>query len=376
VTTLPASNPSDWRWLDLLKCLGVIGMILSHAVYFTWTYSGQLAIGEDHRLYSLFQSMMFLGWFPLMLPFIAGAAFYMRLAPNLAEGTRILTPTLLIQCAIVALVGYGMNVLAAGWYALHSWNVLQTVAVSMLVIALLAESRFGVWAVAIVGGLLLVVSDPLRQWWPPESRPDVVRILLGDPDDWHTWPLVPWFTLVAFGFALAHWHRIARSSGSFVGFSILVGIGLVIAAAFSDRLVPVLDEANMIGPAVMQPPTIAVLGLIGVALLLSALLTAGQDHFRITRYGLVQCYSAGIFWIYLVHLVIGMRLSNTIFSGSFQREAVLATPLQPTHLTVLIGIPLLLLLISWLVGYLTLMISHEKRFRLHLRRVTQAHQAV
>jgi len=373
VTPSLGSNASGWQGLDLLKCLGIIGMILSHAVYFTWTHSGSLAIGEDHQLYPFFRSMMFLGWFPLMLPFIAGAAFYARLMPDLARRARVLTPTLLIQCTVLALVGYGINVLAAGWYALHSWNVLQTVAVSMLVIALLVDSRFGIRAVAMTGGLLLLLSDPVRQWWPPETRPDAVRILLGDPDDWHTWPLVPWFALVVSGFVLAHGHRMARSSSSFVAWSATLGIGLMITASVSGHLVPVLDEANMIGPAVMQPPMTAVLGIIGVALLLTAFLTALQDRIPIARYGLVRCYSAGILWIYLVHLVVGMRLSNLIFSGGFQRDTVLAAPLHPISLTILIGFPLLLLLISWLIGYLTLMISHEKHFRLRLRRVTPVH---
>jgi hypothetical protein len=141
-----------------------------------------------------------------------------------------------------------------------------------------------------------------------------------------------------------------------------------VLGAACAQLMPRFDPKNLIGSQVMQPPAVAVVGLVGVVLLLVAALTAVQERLHPVRYGVVRCFSAGILWIYLIHMILGVRLHNLIFSRA-SHAAVAANPWNEWHPVFLIGFPALLLLTSWGTGYMTVRWLHEKRLSIRLRRV-------
>jgi hypothetical protein len=310
---------------------------------------------------------MFLGVFPLTLPLLAGASLRLR-----SPDTRGVSSGWSLSCALLAVVGYAMNVLVGGWNVLWAWNVLPLIAISFLVIGLLSAAR-SVWPVAAFGLGVLALSDPLRTWWPPEGRGPLTRVLLGDPTSWHAWPVVPWSATVAFGVVLAEAYLRRRSRGDFVAGCIAAGACLTALGALGAHVLPRFDPRNLIGAQMMQPPAVAVIGMLGVGLLLVAALTSWEEHLRFARFGVVHCFSAGILWIYVIHMIVGVRVSNLIFSR-VSRAEVVADPATGWHPVILVGVPVGLLLLSWLIGYVTVRWLHEKRLAIRLRKgpVTRA----
>jgi uncharacterized membrane protein len=358
-----------WPAFDLLKCLCVVGMVLAHGIYWTWTVHGRFLLPPESSWRGAFQAGMFLGVFPLTLPLLAGVSLRLRLATEGRVSTGGFQPYVakwLLPCAILAAVGYTMNVFVGGWNVLWAWNVLQLIAISFLLIGLLYAHR-SVWPVAAFGLCVVALSDPLRTWWPPESRGALTRVLLGDPTDWHAWPVFPWSATVAFGVVLAEAYLRRRGRVGFLACCTAAGVCLAVLGAAGAHLLPRFDPKNLIGTQMMQPPAAAVLGMLGVVLLLFAALTACQERLRFARYGPVHCFSAGILWIYVIHMILGVRLSSLIFSR-VNRAEVVADPAAGWHPVILVGLPVGLLLMSWLVGYLTVRWVQEKRLAVRLRK--------
>jgi uncharacterized membrane protein len=360
---------AEWPAFDLIKCLCVIGMVLVHGFYWTWTMHGRFILPAESAWSVAFKWGMFLGICPLMLPFLAGAALRLRLStqrPDTEQAIEKKLARLFWQCLILAALGYVMNVLAASWYVFWAWNVLQLVAVSFLIIGCLYV-RWSIWPVAALGVLVLVVSDPLRNWIVGESRCTMLRVILGDPSEWHQWPIFPWTATVAFGFVLADaYFRLNRDR--FVRLCTVAGVLFSLVAAALGRILPVFDPENLIGSQLTQPPAVTVLGLVGLMLLAFGGLTAIQDRLHLPSYGLVRSFSGGILVIYVVHMVIGVRLHELIFSH-IDHAAVVNELGQGWHPFIMIGFPLLLLLLSWGVGYLTIRWLYGKRFSIRLRKV-------
>jgi uncharacterized membrane protein len=358
-----------WPAFDLLKCLCVVGMVLAHGIYWTWTVHGRFLLPPESSWRGAFQAGMFLGVFPLTLPLLAGVSLRLRLATEGRVSTGGFQPYAaqwLLRCALLAVVGYTMNVLLGGWNVLWAWNVLQLIAISFLLIGLLYAQR-SIWPVAAFGLCVVALSDPLRTWWPAESRGALARVLLGDPTDWHAWPVFPWSATVAFGVVLAEAYLRRRGRVGFVACCAVAGVCLAVLGAAGAHLLPRFDPKNLIGSQMMQPPAEKVLGLLGVVLLLVAALTACQERLGFARYGTVRCFGAGILWIYVIHMILGVRLSNLIFSR-VNRAEVVADPGTGWHPVILVGLPVGLLLMSWLVGYLAVRWLHEKRLVVRLRK--------
>ena len=352
----------DWPALDYAKFLCVVGMVLAHGFFWTWTVAGRFLLPPESPWFSAFQFGTFLGFFPLTLPLLAGASYRLRLG-----ATRSSIPALLWRCSLLAVVGYAMNVLAAGWYTVWAWNVLQLVALAFLVIEALYV-RGSVWWIAVLALLILVLNDPLHAWFPPGMRGPFLRVVLGDDSDWHTWPVFPWLATVAAGFVLAHGYQSVSNRAMFTRTGAIAGVVLLVVAVVAGQALPPFDPQNLIGPRMMVPPMAAILGLLGVALLLLSALTAVQGRLHFSPYGIVSCFSAGILWIYVIHMIVGVRLSRWIFSYVYPGDVV-ADPWQGWHPFILFGFPILLVLVSWLVGYIVVRGLHGKRLSVRLRKV-------
>ena len=108
------------------------------------------------------------------------------------------------------------------------------------------------------------------------------------------------------------------------------------------------------------------LGLVGVMLLAFGGLTAMQHRLRFSRHGVVHCFSGGILPIYLVHMIVGVRL-YALTVRHINPTAVMATLSAGWHPVLMLAFPVMLLFLSWGVGYGTVVCLHDKRFRIRLR---------
>jgi len=356
-----------WPAFDLIKCICAVGMVLVHGFYWTWTMHGRFILPPDSLWFITFQWGMFLGVCPLTLPFLAGAALRLRYSqPSDKRVPTKMLGMLTLQSALLAALGYAMNVLAAGWYVLWAWNVLQLIAVSFLLIGTLYLSK-SILPVAALGVLVLALTEPLRDGLPDQDRNAIFRVMLGDRLDWHQWPIFPWSATVAFGFVLADAYSHFRRD-RFVWACAVTGLVLTFLAGLLGRIIPVFDPKNLIGSQIMVPPPETVLGIVGVLMLLFAGLTAIQSRLHFSRRGIVRCFSGGILWIYLIHMIIGVRSSDIIFNR-FDHANIVTALSQGWHPVFMIAFPALLLLLSWGVGYCTVVWLHDKRVSIRLRQV-------
>lgn len=365
-------SATGWPALHVLQGLCVVGMILVHSVYWTWTVHGHVLLPAASPWWHVWQVGMGLGFFPLTLPLLAGAS--MRLRRAAAPAARWAdVPVLVGRWACLAALGYALNVLAAGWHVLWAWNALQLIAVAGGLLELLYARR-AIWPVVACGVLVLLLSDPLRAWYPAASRGAVAHVLLGDPTMWHAWPVVPWVASVAGGFVLADAYLRCRTRTIFLRGCTAVGVSLVALGAGGGWLLLPFDPQHLIGPQIMHQPAVAVLALMGVVVLLAAALTAVQTRPQVAGYGLVRCFSAGILWIYVTHMILGARLRELLFSRISHADVV-ADPGHGWHPLILLGFPVLLLLVSWGVGYLTVRWLHDTRLVVRLKKVNTASAA-
>ncbi len=356
--------------LQVLKAVCVTGMVAVHGFYWAATIDGRLALDTGTGLFQAVDSGMLVGVLPLLLPFTAGCALRVHWSGPAGVAQRIPIRQAATLAMMLAALGYLTNVLAAGWEALWGWNVLQFVGLSLVVIAVLVRAGSAA-AVALAALVVLIASDPLRDWIPFWEGPGWVRILLGDPTDFHTWPFFPWFATIAFGWLVGHAVLRLGHRSAFRWALVFGGGGMTILAWAMGGLVPRFDPLNLIGPRIMQPPAVYSFGVIGLAALLTGGLAWIAPHLRTRRYGLVRCFSGGILWIYVVHLVVGVRISSWL-DRHVNRSALLEEPSSVAALALLVGLPLFLLALSWLVGFLALRLLHEKRIRVVARRVRHA----
>lgn len=369
VASPPPRSISAWPALDLVKFAGVTGMILVHSFYWVATVYGRLIVPTDSWVFVWLSRLMFLGFFSLMLPLSAGCAFRFALSP-----TDDLPRLSLRQCLKVwanglflAAIGFFMNVLAVGWTALWAWNVLQFVGLSLSLIGTLL-ALLPVHAVAGAGIGVLLCQTFVLETGLSATETYACQALFGDPSGFHGWPLFPWFSTVVFGFFLSHAYLKLGSRQKFSSLlAILGGIGLLGGALAGDWL-PALDPESLMGGKLFTPQPGLILTLLGIASLM--FLAAGRlaKVAPLRPHGIVNCFSKGILWIYVIHLVIGCRLDAYLREVT-QSQSWLLTFGPVGKTCAIIGFPLGLLLSSWLIGYLVVRLLHETRFRLQLRKV-------
>ncbi|MBN1227289.1 MAG: hypothetical protein JXA79_09875, partial [Deltaproteobacteria bacterium] len=140
---------------------------------------------------------------------------------------------------------------------------------------------------------------------------------------------------------------------------IFFGLILFLISFLRHELVPGFDPKNVWGPSIFQPPIGVILAVIGFFSLLVSLSILLVYLISKRRYSIINCYSKGILWIYVLHMIIGYRLAVWIKGHANLR---IAGPM-------LFSFAFLLLLISWLIGAVTVLIVHHKRFIIMLRKV-------
>ncbi|HNV70360.1 MAG TPA: hypothetical protein PKO06_11725, partial [Candidatus Ozemobacteraceae bacterium] len=178
----------QWPALDLVKCACVIGMILLHCFYWICTVYGRLIVVPDSVLLPWISRFMIVGFLPLMLPLTAGCALRHQLSPGGESAKLSLSQGLGIagSSMFLLLLGYLMNVLATGWAAVSSWNVLQFVGCSFVIIAaVLTVAPAPVISVACTGAAVLLIYPWIQAIHPGTTGGLLSLIVLGDPSGFH-----------------------------------------------------------------------------------------------------------------------------------------------------------------------------------------------
>lgn len=363
----PSSPSPSWPALDLLKCAGIAGMILAHIVTYFMTWGGEVQVPENSPIMSLVHGGMVIGFFPLLLPITAGCSFFLgffrELPVGRLSGTQLLRP--LVTGLVIIGLGYVFNLIELGWHYRSMWQILQFIGLSLIVLALLAW-RLPIGAIPVAGMLALIATPWLRENFG--NSYDIDRqILFETIRQGNSWPLIPWFPLVAFGFTIA-WVRDGAQGTRYFRPALWVTAVVLIGWAWCrGRLLPPLDPASLSGNKMFNPSPDFVVGVMGLASLAFALGESIGDRITLTRYGIVNVFSKGILWIYLIHLAVLHHFYLWLIGRFDMRDYALHLT-DWSNLAGIAAIWAVLLAVSYIVGYAAIRVLQDSRIRIRLRR--------
>ena len=292
-----------WVTLDVIKALCLVAMIFVHNTIWWLSYH---PFAQSAALEGWFNIPRIAAFFVMMFPATAGAAlfFYFR-----QHEQAMLPPFkyILKRALILISVGFSMNLLAFGSESLFQWNVLQFFSLSMLVVYVCLRFLHLRWLL-VMGSLSLVLAPVFRMLFEQHSDIYLIAILFGEPHSIHFWPFFPWFSMVAIGYILAH--TLYRSVDATRSLQVIsVGVLFVLWSAIADQFLYAFDFHNLWGGLIFQPPTLQVVGSLGVCLItFGSVHLIAQKKMRLYSYGLINTLSIGLFYIYVTHMIIGHHM--------------------------------------------------------------------
>ncbi|MFH1558917.1 MAG: heparan-alpha-glucosaminide N-acetyltransferase domain-containing protein [Patescibacteria group bacterium] len=262
----------DWPALSVVKFVCLAVLIFVHAHMALITDSG-VVINPFGFFYKTTSSFMFLGLFLFILPIIAGAILRMDLDKEFVQGKLRKDYGLgkIIRVAIfLSLTGFFMNMITFGFGYTFSWNVLQLVGLSFIIIVFLMK-KFSVRAVGWLGLVTLLAAGPLRNILGSWDYLYFVGIFIGVNNAYVFWPFFPWFGVVVFGFLTAHYYLKYKDSIKFRASLLVMGAALILIAILRGEISPHLDPNYIWGSSLFQPKIGWVFASLGLFCLLVAI---------------------------------------------------------------------------------------------------------
>jgi len=361
------SNRNKWLALDAYKAVSVFSMILWHLI--VWWFGNDIDLRPlegaanlgGFRVGALSGTILILsGFFTMSIPATAGAVFRFYYKNQNKKGTIVLNKNLhyILGTAIsFLLLGFIINLLAWGPSYFFSWNVLQFIALCLVVVAVILKF-FKLYYLIAFSVIVLLLAPILRSYFTDTSY--LMKVLIGDSQGFNLWPFFPWFVIFVYGFFIAHFYiNYAKKPKTRYFRNILIFIALVFIgiSAFYNKFFFLIEKGNVWGPGLFQPQTLTILALLGIFNLAIAMFDIYfSKSGEINKYGIINSYSKGILWIYVILFVVGYKL--VIFTRN----------IFPDGLVPFFLLTALFLFISWIVGLLTIKI-HKKILFIELRRI-------
>jgi len=316
-----------WQTLEVFRAVAVVMMVIAHILMF-WFMPNRATV-----LASIPQAKMIMSWlltpigfFVFSIPIVAGAALrfsFQSTWDNLRQKLTWKQKPYLFQDIgkrglILLLIGYGVNLLASGLNYLQFGfgfqilsNVLLFFALAIFATTLLLKFLNIYWLGGF--GILAIAAAPfLSSVAFTGKTPYIWMLFFGDSEVYSFWPFFPWVGVVIFGFLTAQFYLTLKNKKHFC--QILGGVGIIffLAALLSGVWFQNIESFNSWSRAFFQPPTLRIIGQLGVF----SLLVASLEFFLSKReavykpYGFINTFSRGILYIYIFNLTFGMWLAN------------------------------------------------------------------
>ena len=350
-----------------MKFFSVLVMVASHGFFWMITSDDATLTREGLAFTGFLASTRLPMLVVLSLPAIAGMVLRARLDKYMVDDRLLGFPlkVALGEALFLGVVESLVNLLTWGWTHIWAWDVLKFVAVSFLLIVVLARWGGVLWvAAAGISGLVLtpVIVTALRGLppLPPAAVGTLEGILIGDNGVWFFWPLFPWFTTVAVGFLLAHVTlRVGSLTRWYAG---LLATGVVCAtiALWVVDYTWRVDPARVWGDTVWQPTLQSFVGFFGFLAIYFVLCAWLGRITKLHRYGIVRCYSRGILWIYALHIILGSHASDLL-------KGIFPTALFANLLWAMAFLILVMILMSWAIGFACVRFLDERRYILRVQ---------
>jgi len=343
--------------LYTLKWLGLTGMIVIHVFFWLLSSKDVSLSAEGLAFQEWITKLVYLGYFPLSLPILAGAMHRVR-DEAIPEGRKhdILKAGKI--SLVLVLLGYLMNALAWGWSYFWDWDVLGFIGVSFLLMTLaLKVSRYLLYGAGLSAVLLNKAAYTFVSQLPAGLKGTyLVNVIASTSAHSFYWPLVPWFCLPVFGyfiydFLLSPALREGRKTAIFYGITCAALLGLL---ALSKPAPWRFDPAHIWGAWLFHPGSATLYAIMAIFVFFSAACYYSYHHLEKLQW-LTRPFGAGILWIYLFQEIAGYRLTSCLKQ--------LCNPLLAFFPVVFF-----MVLSSWGIGSLVLYL-HNHQFEFVLRKV-------
>lgn len=357
----PGSFVKEWPALSVVKFVCVAVMIFVHAHMALVTESYAIA-DTSGFFYKVTSDFMFIGLFLFTLPIIAGFILRMDLDGYIVDGKlKNYNFKKIINIAVfLLLAGFFMNMITMGIWYIFSWNVLQLVGLSFIIIVALIKA-FSIRTVFLLGIITLFTAESLRNLLGSFDHFYPVGVLIGGNQSFMLWPFFPWFSVVAFGFLFAHYYLKYNNSAGFKISAMSVGMVFLAVAILRNEISPYLDPAYVLGPSLLQPKISLILASMGLFCVLIVAANFLFNNVHLKKYGIVNSYSKGILWIYVIQMAASYKLSFVVKSFF---------PMDTPSLAYFI-LPVSMLLLGWLVGALSIKLLQEKLIVVKLKKLDE-----
>jgi hypothetical protein len=147
-----------------------------------------------------------------------------------------------------------------------------------------------------------------------------------------------------------------EDSPKFNAIFVALGILLMSISVLRRELVPEFDPNSIWGTAIFQPKLGVVLAVIGFFSLLIVFANSLTQLIKIKKFGIINSYSKGILWIYLIYMVVTYR-SAAFISSNFS-----------TSLTTIILFLISILIFAWIIGTIYVRYVYGKRWLIVLKK--------
>lgn len=325
--------------LHAMKFLGIVFMIMIH-IFFWLISTEDEAISQEAMPYVKWISrFIYLGYFPMSLPMIAGAMYRVQLDENYGVRNRSLLQISGVSLLLIVL-GYAMNALTWGVAYLFDWDVLGLIGIVYLFIFLLRRiSKYLLYGVALFALVFEKSIYKLISELPPDiQKLYVVNIFVSINTADFFWPFIPWFAVVVFGYFM---YDLLLSPRIQEGRRTEIFYGAIITILLSFSIATSLGQWKF-NPSELWGAWLFHLELNTLLIMMCIFAACSSLCFLIYPYivrlkWLIMPYSVGILWIYIIHTIVGWRLISF---------------LKPSGDPLLLYFPLLLFLLSlsWLIG--------------------------
>ncbi|MAE42753.1 hypothetical protein CMO93_03205 [Candidatus Woesearchaeota archaeon] len=345
-----------WIGLDIAKFICVALMIFIHSVFWIVTTQDEI-MSTQNNIYPIIINLVFLGLFPMSIPAVAGASLRIHFSKywknNKIKGYPF--KHILKVSSFIIILGFIMNFLAFGIEDLFSWDALQFIGISFITITLLLKF-FSISSVFFAGALTLFTAEIVRNSLSDYNSNYLAAIFIGNSSGFFFWPFFPWFSTITFGFLAAHYYIKYKDNIASRIIFIITGLLLLGISFLRKELLPVIDSSNVWGATIFQPKVGFILAIMGSFSLLIVFSNLLSEKIHPKKYGIINSYSKGILWIYILHIIIGFNLS-LLFKALF------------SPLVAIILLLLVLFLISWGIGIFTLKFVYGRKLVFFLRKV-------
>ena len=361
------SEIDESKSIPFLKALSVFAIILANFQSSLFQYLGRDSFPDFFVATAeiLYYPIFYLLSFTIIL---SGILLYRN--SKRSESKRSFFSGILLSIVFIHILTIIMNYsLSAVFYGISEvplsdifrWRITNTISYSFLIVyslslkmktnAMLVLSLI----IALSSSYLYAVIERLLEYLPGFLT-YLFSALLGIESEW---PIFPWISLMIFGFFFARkFSKKKEKQRTYLYVALIFAIFSVLLGGFYRIHTGRIWEL-MYG----QPEISFLLGSVSIFIVLFIFLEKYSRFLKYPKYGIVNSYSTGILFIYIA--IVPLTFLNTIYFSEYFHSITDNFDFMISYLIMFLSF----LLLSWILGALSIKIFHLKKVVIRLKKI-------